>query len=127
MHIVSVVKTLGNRPASLHQVLVPDPTETGFYTQTVSMNAFRTRMAKRLLAYQEKRFLAFGQPQIGNPEFFHYRPFLFIEDFEFYVKSMKACGIDVMELHTLRHADVWAFYKYIGFEHRRNRFVVPAA
>lgn len=113
---IMVIEERNGKEFVLHHVHLPEPRELGFYIQHKSINAFKQRVLKRFSAYQDKH--GYYTPL---PMHFDVR---IMESFNREAKIWKTIGLDPYEsLNTILHASPFDFYKYIGFDYKKNRFV----
>lgn len=106
-----VTKWVGNDPTEIHFVTTPSVTEPHFYRQTTSMDSFRNREAIRFnRAYMRKKPLPVRchvQPRSDwNIMWSRGRPFA-----------------DRDPLPEFYHADLWAFYKAIGYDYKNKKYL----
>jgi hypothetical protein len=111
-----VIEERNGKEFALHHVHLPAPRESGFYIQHKSMNAFKQRALKRFGAYQDKH--GYYTPM---PMHFDVR---IMESYNREAEIWRTIGLDPHEsLGTISHASPFDFYRYIGFDYKKNRFV----
>jgi hypothetical protein len=98
-------------PVKAHYVTIPGPSEPGRYIAQVSLSAFQTRELSR------------WEPvwRSGNTLPFNYchhdRLYSKVIDSRYYGEDYDP-GVPVVN-----HDSIWEFYRVIGYDHKKNKFV----
>ena len=105
-----------NKSVAEHHIKIPRATEPGFYRAVVSMGAFQHREGQR--AFGEKA----RAKRVILPVYYALQR---RQERELnYAHHMHRYGTEYREkLPIIEHESIWDFYKYIGYDYKKKRFV----
>lgn len=92
-----VIVHQNEEPVLIHKIIRPDPTEKGFYVQSLSMDGFKNKY----------RF-----DKLNNFEYF----VLTEKEFEYHSKK------DYNNITVKEHLSVWNFYISINWDYKKKKF-----
>lgn len=105
-----------NKSVAEHHIKIPRATEPGFYRAVVSMGAFQHRELTRV----------FGEKvRTRRQEVPFYYALQRRQEVELrYASHVHRYGKTLKEiLPIIEHESIWDFYKYIGYDYKKKRFV----
>lgn len=123
----------------VHIIKIPGPTEQGFYRQATSISAFRGREMERSYGSKaqasenwvkyseaiERAFILYMRPDYEWT--FDLSDFIvnktLSEDERQQAPSMFSSRKRLNNAPEVEHADLWEFYNYIGYDHKKKKFL----
>lgn len=103
---------MNNEDVAVHFVEKPTAGEHDFYRQTVSFNAFKERELEQFHKKWTKK--------LPTGRHFYWQS---KEEYESELCIMSALALRVDGLPVYHHKSVWDFYKAIGYDYKKKRFV----
>jgi len=105
-----------NKSVADHYIKMPRATEPGFYRAVVSMGAFQHRELDRVFGEKARR---------SRKEVPFYYALQRRQELEVrYAGHVHRYGQELRErLPIIEHESIWDFYKYIGYDYKKKRFV----
>jgi uncharacterized protein YjhX (UPF0386 family) len=110
----------GDKDVERHFVQLPHYNEKGWYTNGISMNAFRHRMQKRHI--KSRKMDGDWVAQAFRVSFFF--TVKFKSDFDSDQKIWDECGVPDCPILEFHHASLKAFYEHIGYDPKKNKLAV---
>ena len=128
-----IIKFIPNDDAKkriIHKIKMPDFNEKGFYQQATSFEAFRSGKRKGASKRDKEiyRHTCCWAPDglycCTEPD-----EKAWLTNNDRLIKSLKKYGlntddIDETKCHTIYHENIYAFYKYIGFDRKRRAYEI---
>lgn len=103
------IKIKGRCPhIAVHRVRVPNVSGKGFYRAITSYNAFVFGENKRCYS---PNFLYYGQ---------RWEDYVLFSDSTFDIFEDMNITQDITPI--IDHSSIWDFYKYIGYDHKKNKY-----
>lgn len=103
-----------------HFVTLPHYNEKGWYTNGISIDAFRHRMQKRHIRSRKE-----GDDWVAQAfrvsYFFHVKS---KSDFDADQKIWAECGVPEHPVLEFHHASLKEFYEHIGYDPKKNKLTV---
>jgi hypothetical protein len=117
---VVVTEHLDGKDVVVHRIKMPRSGEKGWYIAVVSAQAFDSRMLERNFGETAKEKRRMAERKVPWPEG---RWFSF--DFSFYYDGIMTIWERIhgpQGVPLVIHESIWDFYKYIKFDHKKNKF-----
>lgn len=109
-------------PQSRHFVRTPEVSDSNFYRQATSLDAFRTREAKRLHEQHKKGI----KDVVGKRSWVRWYD-EYSQEVKVVEESMKKYVPDYTHHFSATpeffHNTVWDFYKQVGYDYKRKKYV----
>ena len=115
--VIRAILFLKEEMTEIHWFKLPDYKEHRFYQTTVSYGGFKRRDAKRLMNNHNRRRLDSKFPKLDK--YWSFKP---VYEFDA-VEQMEAKYNIYKGIPVQCHASLWDFYKAIGYEYKKQRYV----
>jgi hypothetical protein len=106
----------------IHRVKIPGISEKSGYRSISSLNAFNCGI-KRSASKEDRRLHRDGCCWSHDSLYIGKREEQWREDQERTAKNPHLAHLDERNMPIIEHESIWAFYKHIGFDHKKRRYV----
>lgn len=115
-----------NEPSQYHIVITPEFLEPGFYRQTTSINAFRTRELRKRFPFDEDGRSLYKSSNGENVESCSVRDYDdAISLWRSINESLRKLNVDeeLVLPEATEHISLWDFYQAIGYDHKKQKYI----